>query len=39
MYSLVDDTIIPFTPPVPPDKEGAVSISFSNFILNFNRIK
>ena len=43
VYSLVDDTIIPFTPPaplisgVPADKEGAKSISFSNFILNFNK--
>lgn len=43
VYPLVDDTIIPFTPPaplisgVPADKDGAASISFSNFILNFNK--
>lgn len=42
VYPLVDDTIIPFTPPsplisgIPADKDGAASISFSNFILNFN---
>lgn len=34
MYPLVDDTIIPYT--VPPDKAGITSVSFSNFVLNFN---
>ena len=43
VYPLVDDTIIKFTPPeplisgVPADKDAAASISFSNFILNFNK--
>jgi hypothetical protein len=42
VYPLVDDTIIPFTPPaplisgVPADRDSAASVSFSNFILNFN---